>query len=201
MAPIRESIKKLLKATRIYDRLEEHFIEKLLIPFAAVGPISVREAGFLAHITRGLQSDRPIIEIGMLFGRSTWFIATNKKDNQRLIAVDNFSWNPCGISPRHHRRLTEVVLRDLLATGGVEIISMDKDEFYKAYRGARPAMVFLDADHSYVATKSDIEWALSVKADLICGHDYAEDMPGVVKAVNESGGIEQRIESLWVLRR
>ena len=201
MGLINASIKKLLKATGLYDRLEEYFVNKLLLPFAAVGQVSVREARLLAHITQGLQSDRPIIEIGTLFGRSTWLIAINKKNGQKLITVDNFSWNPCGISPRHHRRLTEALLRDLLTTGDAEITFMDKHEFYRSYRGPRPAMVFLDADHSYQATKSDIEWALSVNADVICGHDYAETMPGVVQAVDESGGTAEGTESLWILRR
>ena len=44
--------------------------------------------------------------------------------------------------------------------------------------------VFIDADHSYEAVKADIE-AWSPLTNFICGHDYCNKWPGVMKAVDE----------------
>jgi hypothetical protein len=48
-------------------------------------------------------------------------------------------------------------------------------------------MVFIDADHEYNMVKQDIQiWrSLLAPNGLLCGHDYHEDWPGVLKAVRE----------------
>lgn len=46
--------------------------------------------------------------------------------------------------------------------------------------------IYIDAAHSYDSVKKDIiDWLPKTKK-LIGGHDYQEEWPGVVKAVNES---------------
>jgi len=49
-------------------------------------------------------------------------------------------------------------------------------------------LVFIDGDHSYQATLTDIRmWVPKVREDgLIVGHDYYQHWPGIVRAVNES---------------
>lgn len=58
-------------------------------------------------------------------------------------------------------------------------------------------LVFLDGDHRYEAVKRDIElWTPHVRrGGILCGHDYPNE-PGVVQAVNESGG-GQRMGRVW----
>ena len=48
-------------------------------------------------------------------------------------------------------------------------------------------VVFIDADHSYDACRNDMMlWWPKVKpGGIFCGHDYNENHPGVVKAVDE----------------
>jgi hypothetical protein len=60
--------------------------------------------------------------------------------------------------------------------------------------------VFLDADHSYEETRSDIEWALAAGARIIAGHDYSVEHPGVVRAVDEvaTPAVTERV---WLIRR
>lgn len=123
-----------------------------------------------------------------------------KKEQQKLITVDRFSWNPIGLTDQQHRQLTCAILAEAVSTANVVIEKMDKSEFYTIYRGS-PSLVFLDANHSYESTKEDIDWALSVKAGIICGHDYKNSIPGVVKAVEESGGIDRLVGSLWILNK
>jgi hypothetical protein len=53
--------------------------------------------------------------------------------------------------------------------------------------------------HTYEETKVDIQWARSVRASIICGHDYSERFPGVIRAVDEFGGPSQLRGSLWAL--
>lgn len=70
---------KIIRNIGIYDRLQAHFIESLLLPFATEGQVSIQEARFLGEIVRSLVSENDIVEIGTLFGRSTRIIIENKK--------------------------------------------------------------------------------------------------------------------------
>lgn len=141
----------------------------------------------------------PIIEIGTLLGVTTTHMALAKAPEQRIITVDLYCWNPWGLTPAIHEAHTEQMLHYLIQTGHVERVKMDKDEFYRQYRGPAPAMVFLDAIHDYEHTKRDIEWAKSVGAKLITGHDYCDKFPGVVKIVDELGGPRELSASVWAL--
>lgn len=73
-------------------------------------------------------------------------------------------------------------------------------DFFRDYRDEPPALVFLDAIHSYSETKIDIQWALSVNAAAIAVHDYSDDWPGVIQAVDEFGGPDRQAGSLCSLR-
>lgn len=46
---------------------------------------------------------------------------------------------------------------------------------------------YIDTDHSYETTRRELEASLSAvrPGGLICGHDYASDFPGVMRAVDE----------------
>lgn len=148
------------------------------------------------------QSNRsagPIIEIGTLLGLTTARMALWKAPGKRIITVDNYCWNPWGLSPEAQQALAGHVLYYLVQSGHVEQVAMGKEEFYRSYAGPAPALVFLDAVHQYLSTRADIAWARRVKAEIICGHDYAEKFPGVVRAVDEAGGPRRRAGTLWVL--
>jgi hypothetical protein len=141
----------------------------------------------------------PIIEVGTLLGITTTNMALAKSPEQKIITVDNYCWNPWALAPDVHASLTATVLHYLIKTGQVEQIRMDKNEFFRNYRGPAPAMVFLDAVHDYPETKKDIEWAQKVGARIIAGHDYCDEFPGVKQVVDEFGGPRQQCASVWVL--
>ena len=189
----------ILRATGLYDRLRAHFIDALLVPVATDVQIGPREARLLGTLVRGLDPTRPIIELGTLFGHSARVIIENKDDSQELITVDNYGWNPCGVPIEQHRHITRRLLANAVRDARVKVLDMDKDVFYEGYDGPAPAMVFLDADHRYEETLTDIDWALSVGSHLICGHDYGDSHPGVVRAVEARGGASELVDSLWVL--
>jgi predicted O-methyltransferase YrrM len=163
---------------------------------------SLEESRFLGNLAQRVADDGCIIEIGTLFGSSTRVLALFKPPTAKLITVDSFSWNPHGLTRRHHARLTRALLAEAVHGHNVELREMDKATFYATYpaEGRPPSMVFLDADHSYESTKQDILWAQRVGAKIICGHDYSSRFPGVVRAVEECGGVERIVGSVFLLR-
>jgi len=123
-----------------------------------------------------------------------------KSPEQHLLTVDNYSWNPLGIRSEAHFQITRNRLAEAVERQNVQLIRMDKDEFYRSYNGLAPALFFCDADHSYEATKADIEWARSVGATVICGDDYNHPyQDGVTRAIDELGGPRRLTGGLFVL--
>jgi len=135
-----------------------------------------------------------------LFGWSTLVITLFKEPSQRLITVDNYSWNPLELTPDAHYAVTHMRLAEAIKDYNVTQLRMGKDEFYRTYDSGPPGLFFCDADHSYEATKADLTWAKSVGAGIICGDDYSEaKFPGVVQAVREMGGAKKVVDELFVL--
>jgi len=141
----------------------------------------------------------PIIEIGVLAGKTTQRMARYKTASQKIMAVDNFCWNPWGLTPDEQWGLVCHSLNYLVAMEHVEVVRIDKNEFFETYNGPAPSLVFLDAMHDYEETKKDIVWAKRVGAKIISGHDYGPDFPGVVKIVHEMGGPSELAGSVWRL--
>ena len=141
----------------------------------------------------------PIIEIGTLFGFTTQRIAVWKDPTKEFITVDNYCWNPFGFSPAAHFEFTHKILWYCIKRGAVDQLNMSKDDFLSTYQGEAPSMVFIDADHDYEPTLSDIKQAQRIGAQIICGHDYTSSLPGVIRAVDECGGPAKLCGSLWVL--
>jgi hypothetical protein len=130
----------------------------------------------------------PIIEVGTLFGFTTQLIATVKPAEKKLFAVEYFVWNPFGLPARDHRSFTKRVLRYVTEHCNTVIYDGTSNDFFSGYKGERPAMVFIDADHSYEAVKQEIAWARKLDIMIISGHDYNQTHPGVIRAVDEAFG-------------
>lgn len=150
-------------------------------------------------VRQSQQFPGPIIEIGTLLGNTTTTIALNKAPAQKIVTVDLYCWNPWGLTPDAHFTLTRQMLRYLVEAGHVEQVRMDKNEFFRTYKGPAPSMVFLDAIHDYTETKKDILWAQEIGARIISGHDYSDQFPGVVEVVHEFGGPAELGGTVWSL--
>lgn len=146
------------------------------------------EARLVEIVRRAAAHDGPIVEFGTLFGITTRLIAATARPGQRVITIDNFSWNPFGLPPAVHERFARGVLRTELAEGRVELWVGDSAAYRSADRGPVPALVFLDADHSYAAVRDEIAWARQRGVPIICGHDYGVPRFGVTRAVDEAFG-------------
>jgi len=214
MRKIKTSIKYLLRKSG-YEICQLSESEKLEIPMcnaftykeaqcfralASAGQISFAEARFLTELVKSSDPARPIIEIGTLFGHSTIVMALAKDPGQQLITVDNFSWNPLGLSADAHYAIVRYRLAELTRTQNVQVLKTDKDEFYRGYVGPPPALFFCDADHSYEATRADLLWARSVGASIVCGDDYLHaSQQGVTQIVDELGGPKRLVDGLFLL--
>ena len=141
----------------------------------------VREAG---------RHSGPIVELGTLFGLTTRLIASVARADQPVITVDNFSWNPFGLPPAMHEAFARKVLRTELASGRVDMHAATSAGFRRDYRGPVPALLFIDADHSFAAVRDEIAWARALGVPIICGHDYGVARFGVTCAVDEAFGRE-----------
>lgn len=165
---------------------------------ATPAQISIEEARFLGELVRRTEAKDPIVEIGVLFGYSTSVMTFFKEQEQELIGVDNFIWNPLDISPKYHEYATRRVLEQATSKYNVTVENIDKKDFFDSYSGPAPGLVFCDADHSTEATLADIDWARSVGAKIVCGHDYGED-PRVTAAVDQRGGPKELVGRVFVV--
>ncbi len=131
---------------------------------------------------------KTVVEVGTLFGLTAREIA-GRIVNGRVIAVDNFTWNPFGLPTAVHEDFTRRILRG----SNVEVWKMDSAAFReKAKKLERIDLIFFDADHRYEAVKAELLWAKAAGIPQICGHDYGNPNPlfGVTRAVNEVFGKE-----------
>jgi hypothetical protein len=163
------------------------------------GSVLPEELPFLKELVElAARHNGPILEIGTLYGFTTQHIAEYKEPGQELITVDNFSWNPIGLTAEAHRDFCFRSLYYLRKCANTRIYDGAGTNFYASYDGDTPAMVFIDANHAYEGVKEDIDWAVSQGIPIISGHDYSDAFPGVMQAVNESFPDNFRVlGSLW----
>lgn len=140
----------------------------------------------LEGLVRWLPEEGTFVEVGTLFGLTAKRIAA-KRPKLRIIAVDNFSWNPFGLP----RAIHEAFTRRILEGTRVEVWKMESAAFREQAKelGTIDA-IFFDADHRYEAVRSEIAWAKEAGVKMIAGHDYGNENPhfGVTRAVDEVFG-------------
>ena len=132
---------------------------------------------------------RTVVEIGTLFGLTACELARDPSIG-KVIAVDNFSWNPFGLPPQVHENFTRQILRG----SSVQLVNCSSDDWRRQVAG-KIDMVFFDASHRYEDVKAECEWARDAKIKVISGHDYGNPNArfGVTRAVDEVFG-KDRLE-------
>lgn len=161
----------------------------------AVGGLTGEE---LEGLVGWLPERGTLVEVGTLFGITAMAIKRARPE-LRVVAVDNFSWNPFGLPSRVHEQFA----RRILEGSGVELRRCSSDE-WRQHADSVDA-VFFDASHAYADVKAECEWAKARQIPLIAGHDYLNANPrfGVTRAVDETFGREN-IESVgmcWRVKR
>ncbi|MBQ7189242.1 MAG: class I SAM-dependent methyltransferase [Kiritimatiellae bacterium] len=153
----------------------------------ALGGLTAEEEAEVVRLVQSVNREPgAIVEFGTLFGLTTLAMAKNKSPSQRCVTVDNFCWNPLGLPPDMHRDFTRRILRN--GGDGIELFDGTTEAFRETYHDLPIALLFLDADHSYEAVRSEIAWAKAHGVPVICGHDYQNPNPifGVTRAVDEA---------------
>ena len=163
------------------------------------GTIDAIEYERLVKLSQTVQERSPnslIVEIGALFGLSTQALLEGCISN-KVLAIDNFEWNPIGLTKSRHRDLFHSNMNYFLRNNMLEIFEGTSEDFFlNRQSNENISMVFIDADHSYEGVSADIEHALKTKPLIICGDDY--QFEGVKKAVNEFFGKQFKLEGeLW----
>lgn len=151
----------------------------------ALGGLTDEEMGAVCGWAKEAQG-KTVVEVGTLFGLTARELAREVVGG-RVIAVDNFSWNPFGLPADIH----EAFARRILRGSGVELMKMESAAFReKAKEIGGIDMIFFDADHRYETVKAELEWAKAAGIRQICGHDYGNPNPnfGVTRAVDEVFG-------------
>jgi hypothetical protein len=134
-----------------------------------------------------------VVEIGCWKGRSTKVLLDNCKG--KVYAIDIWEGSPTDYSGGI-AFLQDIYSEFLKNVGHYTHLFIDKRKSLDAVKDYdKIDMVFIDADHTYNAVKSDIEAWLPKCKKFICGHDY--DYPDVKKAVNEIFNTVNIIDSLW----
>jgi hypothetical protein len=138
------------------------------------------------------------VELGSLKGRSLVATGLGLKEGCELWAVDTYRWHPedCIECLKNIRWLQEK--KPKLKVG---LIVADATFASGLFAAGSVSTVFIDADHSYEAVKSQIAaWMPTLTPrGRLCGHDFnSTKWPGVRPAVMESlSGVEAGPFSIW----
>jgi len=141
---------------------------------------------------------KTFIEIGTLFGFTARTLA--QKTDAKVIAVDKFCWNPFGLTPAQHEDFT----RHILEGTDVELVNADAFDFLSAVSTrCNPAetMIFLDGSHAYADVKRELEICRAAGIRFLSGHDFANSIFGVTKAVREVVGEPDAVGGMCWLKR
>lgn len=143
-----------------------------------------------------------MVEIGALFGLSTQAILEGISSKTKVISIDNFMWNPIGLTPKRHEKLLNLNMQYFLNKKMLEIHNGDSSSENLVKRlNNNVSLVYIDGDHSYEGVKKDINFAKKINANIICGDDF--HFSGVKKAVEENfkNSFEIINSTFWIYRK
>lgn len=163
----------------------------------AMGGLTEEESSALVRWTREFGAVS-FVEIGTLFGLTAAAVA--RGTDAAVTAVDNFCWNPFGLTSEQH----EAFARRILSGSGVKLVRTDAVEFLeKLSVHVEPArtMVFLDGSHAYDDVRREIELCKAQGVRIIAGHDFDNSRFGVTRAVRETLGEPDEVVGMcWIKR-
>ena len=163
----------------------------------AMGGLTAEETAALVRWTRESGASS-FVEIGTLFGLTS--VAVSRGTNATVTAVDNFCWNPFGLTGEQH----EAFARRIVAGSGAELVRADAHAFLNALQehvDPHNAIVFLDGSHAYEDVRREIETCRARGVRIIAGHDFGNNRFGVTRAVRETLGEPDEVVGMcWIKR-
>jgi hypothetical protein len=140
---------------------------------------SLTEEDELRFVLEQLPKDGRLIEIGTFEGTSARWMSDQRPDIH-ILSIDPFPGKLC----------IDGNIQLWLQNRNPQTQVLFVGTFEKFVDAVMPAhsydVVFIDGDHSYGCTKSDLECALKISGATIMGHDYRDPpVDGVKPAVDE----------------
>ena len=161
----------------------------------AFGGLSDEELGALVAWV-GRESPSVVVEVGTLFGFTARALA--QRTRAHVVAVDNFCWNPFGLTPDQH----EAFARRVLADSDVELVRGDASDYLENRIDApESTLVFLDGDHSYEGVLGELRILKGRGVAVIAGHDFGNPLFGVTRAVREELGEPDEVVGMCWMKR
>jgi predicted O-methyltransferase YrrM len=152
------------------------------------------------------------VELGSWKGRSLFTVAMGLTRGARLIAVDSFTpahtalaFVPTPDWVWDHFQVVVSAVRRLRQDLHVEVVRQDTAAASDLLPNESVDVVFFDADHSLDGLARDVDaWRPKIKPGaLLCGHDFSDGFPGIVRLVDER--FPDRVvvpgTSIWTARR
>jgi hypothetical protein len=143
-----------------------------------------------------------LAEIGCYAGESTAHFAKSDRC-QQVIAIDPWQQYDEPDTKMVHVRMEEVEkLFDQRVMGlRVKKMKCKSLEAVNFFQNRELDAVYIDGSHTYEDVVQDINAWLPKVSVYVCGHDYSNVFPGVVRAVNEIFGKPDIVsDSSWLKR-
>ncbi len=165
------------------------------------------ELNWLYEMAAGMDEGACVVELGTLHGRSTCTILAGLlPSNGRLTCVDTFDGESSTLAPSRDALETIRGVRETIESRGLpapRILvgrSQSPDILAQVPDGS-VKWLFVDADHSYEGTRSEIElWHPKLAlGGIMSGHDI--DRESVFRAVRDFYvALDLPVGSIWVAR-
>ena len=141
------------------------------------------------HMAESLPNGATVVEVGVYEGKSFAYLMVemiNAGKRFNIFAVDSFTF-----TGENGKSILDNFIENMKPVEGK--YSIIKDQSWNAankFEDGSIDFVFIDADHVYESVKRDIlAWLPKVKkGGIIAGHDYCNEHPGVIQAVDEIFG-------------
>lgn len=141
-----------------------------------------------------------ILEIGSWKGRSSDALLSGCKGE--VHCVDHFKGSNDKNDETNSLGKKEDIYEEFIKNVGhyknLKVVRNSSENAEKELADEKFEMIFIDGEHTYEAVKQDIRLWKKHCTKLICGHDYQNNWPGVMRAVDEEIGKPDGVEgSIW----
>lgn len=173
-------------------------IDKKAGPQSIEGWLSPIEGEALAKYAEG----KDCLEIGSYKGKSANYIASTANS---LVCIDSFRADASGQTQDYANYTTiQEFLKNISKFNNITPVIGFSNDVHTQFKDNQFDLIFIDGMHEFASVQYDIVnyWPKLKIGGMMCFHDYTQDWPGVIKAVNENfGWPDTRHDSIAAVRK